>query len=275
MNTSLVESIQSRMRQQTTEELLRIWTENDQLQWSKETFEAVCLILTERAVTLPEQSPAKTQPPPAPLHWAVLRWLGTLAFTLVVQVGILFAMFGFLGRRARYGWAYLATGAALVALAVGVAYLLHRLVRMLSAWIWEARGRLPERTGVDLCGVVALIGGVGGWLWIFIEMPEWALGLLLLSTLVAGLVWLSRRRTYRLRACLAVQVAIAGTLTAMFYYVGTESLASLQASQRALTFQAIARDCSQAVTMDDFRRAVQQSVRPAGMFPSDRSVLVL
>ncbi len=55
MDEKLMESIRKNMKLKSTEELLKIWEENDRIEWTEETFEAIKKILLERGETLPPQ----------------------------------------------------------------------------------------------------------------------------------------------------------------------------------------------------------------------------
>lgn len=59
-NPGLLNVVRQRMAEQSSDELLRIWVENDRFHWSAETFEAVRSVLAERGVELPPQN----DPPP-------------------------------------------------------------------------------------------------------------------------------------------------------------------------------------------------------------------
>ena len=81
MHPALVDSIRQRMREQTTEQLLELWTTNDRVTWSAEAFEAIKSILADRGHTdLPRQNdPAPVARPyvatggPEAIYW--MRWL--------------------------------------------------------------------------------------------------------------------------------------------------------------------------------------------------------
>ncbi len=49
-----------RMQGKTTEDLITIWQENDKAKWSKEDFDAVRQVLTQRISKLPEQNHPET-----------------------------------------------------------------------------------------------------------------------------------------------------------------------------------------------------------------------
>jgi hypothetical protein len=51
-----VVQIRNNMEKKNTEELLRIWKENDREQWSDEAFEAIKQLLLDRGETLPDQN---------------------------------------------------------------------------------------------------------------------------------------------------------------------------------------------------------------------------
>jgi hypothetical protein len=80
MYGALVQSIRLRMREQSTEQLLALWTTNDRVMWSPEAFEAVKAVLAERGhAELPKQND------PAPIASRFNRlspeaqyWLGWL-----------------------------------------------------------------------------------------------------------------------------------------------------------------------------------------------------
>lgn len=80
MNRVLVESIRQRMREQTTEHLLELWTTNDRVMWSPEAFEAVKAILAERGhPELPPQiDPAPVANRFSPASPEAPFWLGWL-----------------------------------------------------------------------------------------------------------------------------------------------------------------------------------------------------
>ncbi|MBI3948129.1 MAG: hypothetical protein HY321_19585 [Armatimonadetes bacterium] len=61
-----VRSIYRSLREKSTRELLRIWTENDREEWSERAFAAVRRVLVERGVALPAQEAAEQGAPPAP-----------------------------------------------------------------------------------------------------------------------------------------------------------------------------------------------------------------
>lgn len=111
MNPVLVGSIRHRMREQTTEHLLELWTTNDRATWSPEAFEAVKSLLAERGVReLPRQNEpapiAQTHSPaedPAARYW--LAWLRPVLWicaavgaawvpTAVIQIGSLMVAVG-------------------------------------------------------------------------------------------------------------------------------------------------------------------------------------
>ena len=54
-NRHLIADLQVKLRTRADQDLLAIWIENDQEQWSPEFFEAVRLVLTERGVPVPGQ----------------------------------------------------------------------------------------------------------------------------------------------------------------------------------------------------------------------------
>ena len=94
INPGLLRAVRQRMSEQSNDELLRIWVENDRVHWSAETFEAVRSLLTERGVPL---SPQGDPPPlakkrdrlaeldPATAYW--LEWLRP-----VMRVGVILAV---------------------------------------------------------------------------------------------------------------------------------------------------------------------------------------
>src|SRR5688500_13024148 len=55
MDAKLLHAVRTRMEGSPTEELLRLWTDNDREHYSEEAFEAARLILTSRGVSLPAQ----------------------------------------------------------------------------------------------------------------------------------------------------------------------------------------------------------------------------
>lgn len=55
VNNKLVLQIKEKMEQKTTDELLAIWTKNDQSEWSEEAFAAIGQVLREREVSVAEQ----------------------------------------------------------------------------------------------------------------------------------------------------------------------------------------------------------------------------
>jgi membrane-associated HD superfamily phosphohydrolase len=57
MNERLIQQIRSSMEAKSTEELLKIWEENNREEYSDEAFEAIKQLLTERGITLPPQKP--------------------------------------------------------------------------------------------------------------------------------------------------------------------------------------------------------------------------
>ena len=59
-NRHLIADLQVKLRSRADQDLLAIWIENDQDQWSPEFFEAVRLVLTERGVPAP--APAQGVP---------------------------------------------------------------------------------------------------------------------------------------------------------------------------------------------------------------------
>lgn len=54
-NRHLIADLQVKLRTRADQDLLALWIENDQDQWSPEFFEAVRLVLTERGVVVPPQ----------------------------------------------------------------------------------------------------------------------------------------------------------------------------------------------------------------------------
>lgn len=63
MDAILVEQMRDYMASKSTEELVKIWVENDSTHHVEETFEAIRQILEERGETVPPQLPTrKTQP---------------------------------------------------------------------------------------------------------------------------------------------------------------------------------------------------------------------
>lgn len=56
MSEKTVAEISARMREKETDELLKIWKENNRDEWSNEAFEAIRKVLTERGVNVPTQS---------------------------------------------------------------------------------------------------------------------------------------------------------------------------------------------------------------------------
>src|SRR5687768_12793556 len=105
MNPVLIHSVRTRMREQTTEELLALWTTNDRVTWSPETFEAVKALLAERGVEgmPPQNGPAPLARPRLPtdvpenLYWMgwlrPVLWIGIAVscLTLFYQVAALWA----------------------------------------------------------------------------------------------------------------------------------------------------------------------------------------
>ena len=55
--------IKQNLEQKTTDELIEIWTENDNITWAPNTFEIIRKILKERSVTIPDQNKAKETHP--------------------------------------------------------------------------------------------------------------------------------------------------------------------------------------------------------------------
>ena len=67
-NPGLLNVVRQRMAEQSSDELLRIWVENDRFQWSAETFEAVRSVSpTTCPVLMPP--PVKNNEPAAP-QWS-------------------------------------------------------------------------------------------------------------------------------------------------------------------------------------------------------------
>jgi hypothetical protein len=64
MNEGLVRAIRTRKSSESSDDLLRLWLENDRGTYSDEAFEAVRLLLAERGVT----PPAQDDPPPVALR---------------------------------------------------------------------------------------------------------------------------------------------------------------------------------------------------------------
>jgi hypothetical protein len=63
MDAILVEHMRDYMSSKSTEELVKIWAENDRTKYVEETFEGIRQILEERGETIPPQLPMrKTQP---------------------------------------------------------------------------------------------------------------------------------------------------------------------------------------------------------------------
>ncbi|MDI6792880.1 MAG: hypothetical protein QME81_08455 [bacterium] len=56
IDEATAESIQTKMREKSTQELLEIWNENNREEWRDEAFEAIRRVLTERGECVPEQS---------------------------------------------------------------------------------------------------------------------------------------------------------------------------------------------------------------------------
>lgn len=91
MNPVLVQAIRNRMREQTTDELSSLWTTNDRVTWSPETFEALKSLLAERGVS---ELPAQNDP--APLVKSLrpsdlpenLYWLGWLKPVLWITIAV-------------------------------------------------------------------------------------------------------------------------------------------------------------------------------------------
>lgn len=63
MDKRMVEDIRQNWASKSSDDLLRIWKENDREQWSDAAFEAAREILTERGFELPPQDPAKVAKP--------------------------------------------------------------------------------------------------------------------------------------------------------------------------------------------------------------------
>lgn len=61
MDSQIVQRIRETMQAKSTDELLRIWEENDRGQYSDEAFEAVTQVLTGRGESLPPQPAPKTK----------------------------------------------------------------------------------------------------------------------------------------------------------------------------------------------------------------------
>ena len=91
MNPVLVEAIRVRMREQTTEQLLELWTTNDRAMWSPEAFEAVRSLLAERGV---KELPPQNDAAPVALPYSPRSdpsaeyWLGWLRPTLWICIGV-------------------------------------------------------------------------------------------------------------------------------------------------------------------------------------------
>ena len=55
--------IKQNLEQKTTDELIEIWTENDNITWAPKTFKIIRKILEEQSVTIPDQNkPKETHP---------------------------------------------------------------------------------------------------------------------------------------------------------------------------------------------------------------------
>lgn len=91
MQPALVDSIRQRMREQTTEHLLELWTTNDRVMWSAEAFEAIKSTLAERGhADLPPQN----DPAPVALPYSPARdpdaqyWMGWLRPVLWISIAV-------------------------------------------------------------------------------------------------------------------------------------------------------------------------------------------
>ena len=65
MNAKMVEAVRGRLEGMGSEELLRLWRENDRERYAEEAFEAARLILVGRGVEVPAQEPAVGRVPVA------------------------------------------------------------------------------------------------------------------------------------------------------------------------------------------------------------------
>lgn len=59
LNEQLVKDIHQSMDSNSTEDLIRIWEDNDRSEYSNEAFEAIRQLLVERGQQIPEQPPQK------------------------------------------------------------------------------------------------------------------------------------------------------------------------------------------------------------------------
>lgn len=84
MDKRMIEDIRQNLASKSTDDLLRIWKENDRERWSDAAFEAVRQILTERGLELPAQDTPTTgtqpaAPPPRKASRGFLVWGAFLA----------------------------------------------------------------------------------------------------------------------------------------------------------------------------------------------------
>jgi hypothetical protein len=154
----LLNVVRQRMAEQSTDELLRIWVENDRFQWSPETFEAVRSVLAERGVELPPQNDppplaAKRDPlkdvDPATAYWLVwlrpVLFIGLVLGGMELVEGVWFLRFhvGYFREFSTHEWLY-AAWSEFGSLLLLVATLCVAMSLLLGSW-WALRLRPAGR----------------------------------------------------------------------------------------------------------------------------------
>jgi hypothetical protein len=92
MSNEFIEDIYSKMKEKSTEELLKIWTENDKAQYSEEAFEAIKQLLAERGVEIPTQKELLQPTLQEELRLPPLTWLHKLSGGIILVAAIFAAI---------------------------------------------------------------------------------------------------------------------------------------------------------------------------------------
>ena len=172
MNTGLLRALRETQSSRDTEELLRVWVENDRGTYSEEMFEAVRSILADRRVTPPPQNPAPPFAARAPKRhpasqsdsepddpaWATwirpILWIGAAlgAAKLLSWIGLCLQYYEVYDQGGVY-WSDWRLGAMVGELALSLA-----LPCCLLAGVWAALRRRAAARRILFAYVVAALG---------------------------------------------------------------------------------------------------------------------
>lgn len=112
MDERMIEKIRLQMQEKSIKELLEIWNDYNQEEWTDEAFEAVRRVLVSRgeqpAPHLPAEAQAKKiqKPDWQAARWNWLDWLNLMIIFLIIEFALIPAMGGDFAFRTiiRFGW---------------------------------------------------------------------------------------------------------------------------------------------------------------------------